>query len=822
MKFGKEAICSGEQFQMLCDAFVGRPSDFQRNPLIAGQGHKHKHVDEITGPWDNPLFVFCYSHVLETFQTKLNWLQNPCVLVSHNEDTNITEQFLPIANHPKIHHWFAQNCMIEHSKVTLIPIGIANKMWPHGNLDIVTEIANHLEKLPKQNLMYFQFRTNTNPVAREACKHAIMQKGVPWIPELPFVEYAQALAMSRYSICPEGNGMDSHRIWESLYFDTIPIVKRSPFTEQLAKVFPCIILDRWEDLDIQFCMNNYSRLNAQLQGCKHTLDFRWSQHMIEQTGFEARPPAFLVPSSIVPSVGMNVVYSYIGPLPAYTIDSVKQLRLFYDGPVYCITSVPDSDVARQLTNVYSVQVVPYQTVQDPVFQEVIRVCRSRFCIPETPGKENIFIYSFERFFTLYHLMKQRDLHNVLFIEEDNLIYDDPRKWLASFAQKEFAYMFDNYNRGASGVCYVKHIHILAAFLDFCVQFIQRSSSFLSEMHALYEFAKLASNHVMYLPIHWKDSNIPYQTWMHANLFPSSVFDAACYGIYLGGMDPCHTKGVIKPHQKAPWSYIDPTRYTYTWKLDEKGRRIPYISDGSGNWLRINNLHIHAKQLQPHMSCEPIEDIQIQGVPEEIGAMYYINLNHRTDRNKQFLDWMKSTGVSSSKLHRIEAIYAPGPKAYLACIASHLKALETFMLSGQNVCIIYEDDHIPLDETTYWSQVQKIFTEQVPFDCIVLSNTILEAKPTQWPFLVHPSRCYTASGYIITRAFAPTLIETWKTGIRLAMEEHARTGKKADQYMNDVYWETIMPNHKFYVYTPRIGKQSDGYSDLQQHVVSYEG
>ena len=219
-----------------------------------------------------------------------------------------------------------------------------------------------------------------------------------------------------------------------------------------------------------------------------------------------------------------------------------------------------------------------------------------------------------------------------------------------------------------------------------------------------------------------------------------------------------------------------------------------------------------------MSCEPLQPVQ--SIPEEIQAVYYINLNHREDRRKQFMKWIQTTQVPSSKVHRIEAIYARQPNGYLGCLASHLKALETFMLSGHSTCCIYEDDYIPLNEATYWSDVQRIFTEQVTFDCILLAYNLLEAKPTQWPFLQHPSQSYTASGYIVTRAFAPTLIETFKKAVTTAMEEQSRTGKKADQYCVDVVWSTLMPNHKFYVYTPRIGKQSDGYSDIQLHNVSY--
>jgi hypothetical protein len=76
------------------------------------------------------------------------------------------------------------------------------------------------------------------------------------------------------------------------------------------------------------------------------------------------------------------------------------------------------------------------------------------------GRENLFIYSFERFFVLYNLMIQRNLSDVFFLELDNLVYDDPINWLNSFKLSDMSYMFDNIDRASSGIAYIKNIQIL--------------------------------------------------------------------------------------------------------------------------------------------------------------------------------------------------------------------------------------------------------------------------------------------------------------------------------------------------------------------------
>ena len=42
--------------------------------------------------------------------------------------------------------------------------------------------------------------------------------------------------------------------------------------------------------------------------------------------------------------------------------------------------------------------------------------------------------------------------------------------------------------------------------------------------------------------------------------------------------------------------------------------------------------------------------------ENIDCIYYINLEHRTDRKEQFLNEMKKIQMPESKINRIEGIY----------------------------------------------------------------------------------------------------------------------------------------------------------------------
>jgi hypothetical protein len=129
---------------------------------------------------------------------------------------------------------------------------------------------------------------------------------------------------------------------------------------------------------------------------------------------------------------------------------------------------------------------------------------------------------------------------------------------------------------------------------------------MTEMQALYAFWKKNPALVQLLPIHWPAPQVPPPTYENWDKY-HSLFDAAAIGIYLGGIDPYHTDGLIKTGLRSIWSIVDYTGYDFTWMDDDEGRAIPYVRPrGQMVWIRINQLHIHSKQLGPCLSV-PIAD-----------------------------------------------------------------------------------------------------------------------------------------------------------------------------------------------------------------------
>jgi len=298
---------------------------------------------------------------------------------------------------------------------------------------------------------------------------------------------------------------------------------------------------------------------------------------------------------------MILAYCFIGILPSYIIETIYQARLFFDGDIYLIINQLDSPYLNELILKYNVNVINYEDVKSCEFTDIsMENIRKFHYMSDLIGRENLFLRSFERFFVLQNLIKQKKLEDCLFLELDNLIYDDPNKWLSNFSKNELCYMFSNYGRYSSGIMYIKNDKSLLGFLLEILDFIQNSNEFLSEMIVLSNYYKNNKEYIQILPTYWCDETMEKELYSNYSFYNDTIFDAAAMGCYLLGLDPYHNNGIIVKNAKSPFTYIDCTKNKFDWIEDEKGRKRPFIWNGD-KWLLINNLHVHAKNLKEGLS-----------------------------------------------------------------------------------------------------------------------------------------------------------------------------------------------------------------------------
>jgi hypothetical protein len=247
-----ENIITGERVQQFASVYLGFPDDFNYNPVIRQQRDKHFDLQNLSDTFDNPYYVFCYTHRIDELSSKIHLFKNDFVLITHNSHREVrnTAEVNLILSSPKLKRWYCQNMCFEQEKLFFVPIGFANSMWPHGNINVFKHTFFTYNLTTKTRPVYFNFNINTNVVKRVECLEALKNK-VPWLTNVSPFENLIRLRQHAFCICPEGHGVDTHRLWEALYVKTVPIVIDSEFTRILQKhKVPLVVLDKWGDLDV--------------------------------------------------------------------------------------------------------------------------------------------------------------------------------------------------------------------------------------------------------------------------------------------------------------------------------------------------------------------------------------------------------------------------------------------------------------------------------------------------------------------------------------------------------------------------------------------
>jgi hypothetical protein len=175
------------------------------------------------------------------------WNEGEFVLVTHNGDTPIDSNFISELNNTNLIKWYGQNVNIDHYKLKSIPIGIANETWDHGDEKIFFEVIE--KEYQKERLVYANFDINTNLNERGKCIREITKNGIVISNRKPFKKFLEEISKSYFVVSPNGNGVDCHKIWESIYLGSIPIVTDS-INIKFYTDLPIYVINDWSDFRI--------------------------------------------------------------------------------------------------------------------------------------------------------------------------------------------------------------------------------------------------------------------------------------------------------------------------------------------------------------------------------------------------------------------------------------------------------------------------------------------------------------------------------------------------------------------------------------------
>jgi hypothetical protein len=245
---------TGEKIQALADVSFAVETNFIINAQLRNIKLNIFFANElplrtIVENFNESKIIFVYTHFLDFFFEKIfPHVNNEFVLISHNSDHCVSKKYHEFLISDKIMKWYGQNIEFENDKLFSLPIGIANSQWGHGNLDLLDKVRN--ENNSKDFLVYKNYNLTTygNRIGINLITNS---NGIYMTPHKSQEDYLRDISKSVFCICPPGNGIDCHRIWECLYLNCIPIVYDHIHYKQFQDL-PILLIDDWNAVNLRF------------------------------------------------------------------------------------------------------------------------------------------------------------------------------------------------------------------------------------------------------------------------------------------------------------------------------------------------------------------------------------------------------------------------------------------------------------------------------------------------------------------------------------------------------------------------------------------
>jgi hypothetical protein len=192
--------------------------------------------------------------------------KNMNVLITGHSDYSISDNEFNYFS-PKI--WYTVNKQYRYKNIYSIPLGIANNtnetvMHPVcGDLDCMIKVMN--EEVNYKNLVYMNFNINTYPNERQFVWDLFKNKEYVTIGNIVNTiegrtNFLREIKSHSFVLCPRGNGIDTHRLWETLYIGSIPIVKKDIGYEDFYDL-PICFIDNWNQVNEEFLEKEKIRIN---------------------------------------------------------------------------------------------------------------------------------------------------------------------------------------------------------------------------------------------------------------------------------------------------------------------------------------------------------------------------------------------------------------------------------------------------------------------------------------------------------------------------------------------------------------------------------
>ena len=241
--------------------------------------------------------IFIKTELLNTYIPWLLSLTRPYTLITTcNQDYCMPYNYYPptdlsvkdlhdsLLAHSYLNVWFTKNPSIYHPKLKCIPLGPKWQYKSHSFfgedkkplLDIFHRHCTTPSELfysNKPNLVYVNFDVKTTAYPypfyayhknmRETILYWCTRQGFEVSPSKNYEEYLQDLKSYKFCVSPPGQGIDTHRAFESLMVGTIPIMITSAL-DSMYDDLPVLIINNLSLLSNEYLEAQYEKIKTKV------------------------------------------------------------------------------------------------------------------------------------------------------------------------------------------------------------------------------------------------------------------------------------------------------------------------------------------------------------------------------------------------------------------------------------------------------------------------------------------------------------------------------------------------------------------------------
>ncbi len=222
--------------------------------------------------------VYTNTNAAGYFLNAIRYLKQKFILITHSCDCRIdtdgivrpdgsgqVQSVEPFILPDNLIKWYSKNVNCINKRIESIPIGLENDRWFKECHKKEKMIAKLSERKEYKNLVYVNFNLGTN---RDRLHPFTILRYKPFATVIEgrnghnFDSYLDGIHNHKFVVCPEGNGMDTHRTWETLYMGSIPIEKRN-LNNRFYTDLPICFVDDWGQMTKNFLDSEFDRIKNQ-------------------------------------------------------------------------------------------------------------------------------------------------------------------------------------------------------------------------------------------------------------------------------------------------------------------------------------------------------------------------------------------------------------------------------------------------------------------------------------------------------------------------------------------------------------------------------